>query len=96
MSGVGACVDAGVGRVLTAGRLLSPCAGVQTCPTHQVSVENLPDVKGYASSDAFLKHPTIPGLYKVYVRRSHFVTLDDSSSSWPTHVCVALEDWTTS
>ena len=32
-----------------------------------MSVENLPDVKGYASSDAFVKHPTIEGLYKVYV-----------------------------
>ena len=40
---------------------------MQTCPTHQVSVENLPDVKGYASSDAFVKHPTIEGLFKVYV-----------------------------
>ena len=47
-------------------RALSP-RRVQTCPTHQVSVENLPDVKGYASSDAFIKHPTVEGLFKVYV-----------------------------
>jgi hypothetical protein len=40
---------------------------MQTCPTHQVSVENLPDVKGYASSDAFVKHPTVEGLFKMYV-----------------------------
>lgn len=30
-------------------------------------MENLPDVKGYATSDVFIKHPTIEGLYKVYV-----------------------------
>lgn len=30
-------------------------------------MENLPDVKGYATADAFVKHPTIEGLYKVYV-----------------------------
>ncbi|KAH0833866.1 putative nonribosomal peptide synthetase [Lanmaoa asiatica] len=41
---------------------------VLTCPTHQVSVENLPDVKGYASSDAFIKHPTVEGLYKLVGR----------------------------
>ncbi|KAH7882112.1 putative aminoadipate reductase [Phlebopus sp. FC_14] len=41
---------------------------VLTCETHQVSVENLPDVKGYASSDAFIKHPTVEGLYKVVGR----------------------------
>ncbi|KAG1894389.1 uncharacterized protein F5891DRAFT_1176122 [Suillus fuscotomentosus] len=32
---------------------------VLTTQTHQVSVENLPDVKGYATSDVFIKHPTI-------------------------------------
>ncbi|KAG1733502.1 putative aminoadipate reductase [Suillus lakei] len=34
---------------------------VLTVPTHQVSVENLSDVKGYASSDVFIKHPTVEG-----------------------------------
>ncbi|KAI6042367.1 male sterility protein-domain-containing protein, partial [Pisolithus marmoratus] len=33
--------------------------------THQVSVENFPDVKGYATSDVFAKHPTIDGLHKI-------------------------------
>lgn len=37
----------------------------QTIQTHQVSVENLPDVKGYATSDVFIKHPTIEGLWKM-------------------------------
>lgn len=39
----------------------------KTCETHQVSVENLPDVKGYATSDAFIQHPAIQGLYKMWV-----------------------------
>ncbi|KIJ61725.1 hypothetical protein HYDPIDRAFT_158984 [Hydnomerulius pinastri MD-312] len=41
---------------------------VLTCATHQVSVENIPDVEGYATSDAFVKHPTEEGLYKVVGR----------------------------
>lgn len=42
------------------------CVG-QTSPTHQLSVENLPDVKGYATGDVFIKHPTIEGFWKMYV-----------------------------
>jgi len=38
---------------------------LQTTPAHQVSVENLPDIKGYATSDVFIKHPTIEGLWKM-------------------------------
>ena len=74
VSSVGTCLLAlrGTGAEhwwLILGRCFSlcVCAGVQTCPTHQVSVENLPDVKGYASSDAFVKHPTVEGLFKMYV-----------------------------
>lgn len=39
----------------------------QTCPTHCPSVENLPDVRGYATSDLFIPHPTKPGLWKMCV-----------------------------
>ena len=61
--------------------------GTQTCPTHQVSVENLPDVKGYASSDAFVKHPTIEGLFKVYVVLNAPVCLLRVAHRW--HVALA-------
>ena len=44
----------------------------KTCETHQVSVENLPDVKGYATSDAFIQHPTIQGLYKMCVGHIYY------------------------
>ena len=31
------------------------------------AIENLPDVRGYATHDLFVPHPTKPGLWKVYV-----------------------------
>ncbi|KAF9527250.1 putative aminoadipate reductase [Crepidotus variabilis] len=37
-------------------------------PTHRVSVENLPDVPGYSSSDIFVQHPTKPQFWKVVGR----------------------------
>ena len=30
----------------------------QTTENNQMAIENLPDVKGYATSDLFMKHPT--------------------------------------
>ena len=30
----------------------------QTTENRQMAVENLPDVKGYATADLFVKHPT--------------------------------------
>jgi hypothetical protein len=30
----------------------------QSTEAHQMAVENLPDVKGYATADVFVKHPT--------------------------------------
>lgn len=37
----------------------------QKCDTHHPAVENLPDVKGYATSDLWIPHPTKPGFWKV-------------------------------
>ncbi|KAF9072482.1 hypothetical protein BDP27DRAFT_1418094 [Rhodocollybia butyracea] len=39
-----------------------------TSEMHQVAVENLTDVAGYATSDTFEPHPTIPNLWKVVGR----------------------------
>ncbi|KAH7929522.1 putative aminoadipate reductase [Leucogyrophana mollusca] len=36
----------------------------------QMAVENLPDVKGYATSDVFVKHPSKAGLWKLTVLSS--------------------------
>ncbi|KAG0695028.1 hypothetical protein DFH29DRAFT_957159 [Suillus ampliporus] len=39
-----------------------------TCETHQLSIENLPDTKGYATADLFVKHPTKEGYWKIVGR----------------------------
>ncbi|CAL1703601.1 unnamed protein product [Somion occarium] len=46
-----------------------------TCDTHQPAVENLPDVKGYATSDLFESHPTKPGLWRVVGRTDDVLVL---------------------
>jgi thioester reductase-like protein len=56
---------------------------VLTCPTHQPSVENLPDVKGYATSDVFVKHPTVEGLYKVVGRLDDVLVLSSGEKTVP-------------
>ncbi|KAF8185750.1 acetyl-CoA synthetase-like protein [Pholiota molesta] len=39
-----------------------------TNPRHSLSVENLPDVRGYGTSDLFKPHPTKPGFWKIVGR----------------------------
>ncbi|KAI5990800.1 putative aminoadipate reductase [Pisolithus marmoratus] len=56
---------------------------VLSSETHQVSVENLPDVKGYATSDVFAKHPTIEGLYKVVGRLDDVLVLSSGEKTVP-------------
>ncbi|OAX30525.1 acetyl-CoA synthetase-like protein, partial [Rhizopogon vinicolor AM-OR11-026] len=56
---------------------------VLTTPTHQVSVENLPDVKGYATSDAFIKHPTVEGLWKIVGRVDDVLILSSGEKTVP-------------
>ncbi|KAI6156286.1 putative nonribosomal peptide synthetase [Pisolithus thermaeus] len=50
---------------------------------HQASVENLPDVKGYATSDVFTKHPTIEGLYKVVGKLGDVLVLSSREETMP-------------
>ena len=38
----------------------------QTTENNQMAIENLPDAKGYATSDLFIKHPT-KNLWKMFV-----------------------------
>ena len=37
----------------------------QACETHTLAVENLPDIRGYATSDLFVRHPTKDYLWKL-------------------------------
>ncbi|KAI6117045.1 hypothetical protein EDD16DRAFT_1520243 [Pisolithus croceorrhizus] len=50
---------------------------------HQASVENLPDVKGYVTSDVFTKHPTIEGLYKVVGKLGDVLVLSSREETVP-------------
>ncbi|KAG2095134.1 putative aminoadipate reductase [Suillus discolor] len=56
---------------------------VLTTPMHQVSVENLPDVKGYATSDVFIKHPTVEGLWKIVGRIDDVLILSSGEKTVP-------------
>ncbi|KAJ6457255.1 putative aminoadipate reductase [Mycena sanguinolenta] len=43
------------------------CQFLTVPETHQLAVENLPDVKGYSTRDLFERHPTKPDLYRMRV-----------------------------
>jgi hypothetical protein len=45
---------------------------------HVVSVENLPDVRGYATQDLWEPHPTKPGLWRMYVVEKPWSCLADA------------------
>ncbi|KAJ7615673.1 putative aminoadipate reductase [Mycena polygramma] len=51
--------------------------------THQVSVENLPDVMGYATKDLFERHPTKPDLYKVVGRLDDVLIMANGEKTVP-------------
>ena len=38
---------------------------IQKCDTHDPAVDNISGVKGYATSDLFVPHPTKPGFWKM-------------------------------
>jgi thioester reductase-like protein/acyl-CoA synthetase (AMP-forming)/AMP-acid ligase II len=56
---------------------------VLSTPTYQLSVENLPDVKGYATSDLFIKHPTVEGLWKIVGRIDDVLVLSSGEKTVP-------------
>ncbi|TCD65346.1 putative NRPS-like protein biosynthetic cluster [Steccherinum ochraceum] len=56
---------------------------VLTCKTHQPSIENLPDVRGYNTSDLFVPHPTKEGLWKIIGRTDDVITLSTAEKVVP-------------
>ncbi|KAF7340994.1 Acetyl-CoA synthetase-like protein [Mycena sanguinolenta] len=52
---------------------------------HQLSVENLPDVKGYSTRDLFERHPTKPDLYRLRVvgRLDDVITMSNGEKTVP-------------
>ncbi|KAJ6487136.1 putative aminoadipate reductase [Mycena vitilis] len=51
--------------------------------THRVSVENLPDVKGYSTKDLFERHPTKPDLYKIVGRLDDVLIMANGEKTVP-------------
>ncbi|KAF4610095.1 hypothetical protein D9613_010628 [Agrocybe pediades] len=49
----------------------------------QVSVENMPDVKGYATSDLFIPHPTAPGFWKIVGRKDDVIIHSSGEKTVP-------------
>ncbi|KAJ7486758.1 putative aminoadipate reductase [Mycena latifolia] len=51
--------------------------------THQVAVENLPDVKGYSTKDVFERHPTKPDLYRIVGRLDDVLIMANGEKTVP-------------
>ncbi|KAH7912703.1 putative nonribosomal peptide synthetase [Hygrophoropsis aurantiaca] len=56
---------------------------VLTTETNQMAVENLPDVKGYATSDVFVKHPTKENLWRIVGRTDDVLILASGEKTVP-------------
>ncbi|KAJ7193227.1 putative aminoadipate reductase [Mycena pura] len=54
-----------------------------TTPTHQVAVENLPDVKGYSTKDVLEQHPTKPDLYRIVGRLDDVLIMANGEKTVP-------------
>ncbi|KAJ6457244.1 putative aminoadipate reductase [Mycena sanguinolenta] len=59
------------------------CQFLTVPETHQVSVENLPDTKGYSTKDLFERHPTKPDLYKVVGRLDDVLIMANGEKTVP-------------
>ncbi|KAF7341016.1 Acetyl-CoA synthetase-like protein [Mycena sanguinolenta] len=59
------------------------CQFLTVPETHQVSVENLPDVKGYSTKDLFERHPTKPDLYKIVGRLDDVIIMANGEKTVP-------------
>ncbi|KAH9475986.1 putative NRPS-like protein biosynthetic cluster [Psilocybe cubensis] len=54
-----------------------------TCDTHHVAVENLPDTRGYASSDLWVPHPTKSHLWKIVGRKDDVIVHTSGEKTVP-------------
>ncbi|KAJ6514497.1 putative aminoadipate reductase [Mycena vitilis] len=59
------------------------CQFLTVPETHQLSVENLPDVKGYSSKDLFERHPTKPDLYRIVGRLDDVLIMANGEKTVP-------------
>ncbi|KAJ7146561.1 acetyl-CoA synthetase-like protein [Mycena epipterygia] len=59
------------------------CQFLTVPETHQVAVENLPDVKGYSTKDLFERHPTKPDLYRIVGRLDDVIIMANGEKTVP-------------
>ncbi|KAJ7443002.1 putative aminoadipate reductase [Mycena latifolia] len=59
------------------------CQFLTVPETHQVSVENLPDVKGYSTKDLFERHPTKPDLFRIVGRLDDVLIMANGEKTVP-------------
>ncbi|KAJ7731258.1 acetyl-CoA synthetase-like protein [Mycena metata] len=59
------------------------CQFLSVPETHQMAVENLPDVKGYATKDLFERHPTKPDLYRIVGRLDDVLIMANGEKTVP-------------
>ncbi|KAJ6514511.1 hypothetical protein C8R47DRAFT_962145, partial [Mycena vitilis] len=59
------------------------CQFLTVPETHQVSVENLPNAKGYSSKDLFERHPTKPDLYRIVGRVDDVLIMANGEKTVP-------------
>ncbi|KAG0700207.1 putative nonribosomal peptide synthetase [Suillus ampliporus] len=52
----------------------------------QPSIENLPDVQGYATNDLFVRHPTKKELWKIVSRADDVIVLSSGEKTVPSHM----------
>ncbi|KAJ7785171.1 putative aminoadipate reductase [Mycena maculata] len=59
------------------------CQFLTVPETHQVAVENLPDVRGYSTKDLFERHPTKPDLYRIVGRLDDVLIMANGEKTVP-------------
>ncbi|KAJ7360792.1 hypothetical protein DFH08DRAFT_1031008 [Mycena albidolilacea] len=59
------------------------CQFLTVPETHQVFVENLPDIKGYSTKDLFKRHPTKPNLYRIVGRLDDIFIMANGEKTVP-------------
>ncbi|KAJ7277843.1 male sterility protein-domain-containing protein [Mycena rebaudengoi] len=59
------------------------CQFLTVPKTHKVSVENLPDFKGYSTKDLFERHPTKPDLYRIVGRLDDVLIMANGEKTVP-------------
>ncbi|KAJ7688597.1 hypothetical protein B0H17DRAFT_1160269 [Mycena rosella] len=59
------------------------CQFLTVPETHQLAVENLPDVKGYSTKDLFEQHPTKPDLFRIVGRLDDVLIMANGEKTVP-------------